>query len=147
MKLTNEQYNKMAKEKSPKSKLFKDMIMAFLIGGAICTLGEGMLKLYLLCGLDKSDASAAVSITLVFVGTVLTGFKIYDNIANIAGAGTLVPITGFANSIASAALEFKSEGFVTGMSVKMFNIAGPVLVFGTSASIIYGLILWIFRLF
>lgn len=147
MNITSEEYNQMAKEKSPKSKLFKDIIMAYIIGGLICVIGQGLLNLYTACGLTKADASAAVSITLVFLGTVLTGLKIYDNIAKIAGAGTLVPITGFANSIAAPALEFKSEGFVLGMSVKMFTIAGPVLVFGTSASIIYGLILWIFRLF
>lgn len=146
MKITVEEYEQMTKEKSPKSPLLRDMALAFLVGGLICVIGQGLLDLYLYVGLDKVDASAAVSITLVFVGAVLTGLKIYDNIAKFGGAGTLVPITGFANSIVAPALEFKSEGFILGTSVKIFTIAGPVLVFGTSASIIYGLILWIFRL-
>jgi stage V sporulation protein AC len=123
------------------------MIWAFVIGGVICTIGQAILNLYKYFGLDQIDASGSVSVTLIFVGALLTGLKIYDNIAKRAGAGSLVPITGFANSIVAPALEFKSEGFILGMSAKMFVIAGPVLVFGISASIIYGLILWIFKLF
>ncbi|CDZ25016.1 stage V sporulation protein AC [[Clostridium] cellulosi] len=147
MKMTKKEYDAMTKVKSPKSNLVKDMIWAFLVGGLICTIGQALLNMYKAFGLDKVNASSSVSITLVFVGALLTGLKVYDNIAKHAGAGTLVPITGFANSIVSPALEFKSEGFILGMSAKMFTIAGPVLVFGISASIIYGLILWIFRLF
>lgn len=146
MKITVDEYEQMNKEKSPKSPLIKDILLAYLVGGLICVIGQVLLNLYLYMGLDKVEATGAVSITLVFVGAVLTGLKVYDNIAKFGGAGTLVPITGFANSIVAPALEFKSEGFILGTSVKIFTIAGPVLVFGTSASIIYGLILWIFRL-
>jgi stage V sporulation protein AC len=137
----------MTKQESPNSHLVKNMIWAFVIGGVICTIGQAILNLYKYFGLDQIDASGSVSVTLIFVGALLTGLKIYDNIAKRAGAGSLVPITGFANSIVAPALEFKSEGFILGMSAKMFVIAGPVLVFGISASIIYGLILWIFKLF
>ncbi len=123
------------------------MLWAFCVGGIICTIGQGLLNMYKAFGLTTVDASASVSITLIFVGALLTGLKVYDNIAKHAGAGSLVPITGFANSIVAPALEFKSEGFVLGMSAKMFTIAGPVLVFGISSSIVYGLILWIFRVY
>lgn len=147
MKITKKEYQAMTKEKSPNSHLLKNCLWAFFAGGCICTIGEGLLKLYLYFGLDKVSASTSVSITLVFVGALLTGLKVYDNIAKRAGAGTLVPITGFANSIVSPALEFKSEGFILGLGAKMFTIAGPVLVFGISASVLYGLVLWIFKLF
>lgn len=147
MAVTKKEYEAMTKEKSPNSHLFKNMLWAFSVGGIICTIGQVLLNIYKAYGLDKVSASASVSITLVFAGSLLTGLKIYDNIAKHAGAGTLVPITGFANSIVSPALEFKSEGYILGMSAKMFTISGPVLVFGISSSIIYGLILWIFRLY
>lgn len=141
MKMTKKEYQNYVNKKSPPSPIFKNMILAFLIGGAICTVGQGMLNWYKFCGLSEQDAGTAVSITLIFVGALLTGLHLYDKLAKYAGAGTLVPITGFANSIVSPALEFKSEGFVLGMSAKMFTIAGPVLVFGIATSIIYGLIL------
>ena len=141
MKMTKKEYQNYVNKKSPPSPIFKNMILAFLIGGAICTVGQGMLNWYKFCGLSEQDAGTAVSITLIFVGALLTGLHLYDKLAKYAGAGTLVPITGFANSIVSPALEFKSEGFVLGMSAKMFTIAGPVLVFGIAKSIIYGLIL------
>jgi stage V sporulation protein AC len=137
----------MTKQESPNSHIVKNMIWAFVVGGVICTVGQAILNLYKYFGLDQIDASGSVSVTLIFIGALLTGLKIYDNIARRAGAGSLVPITGFANSIVAPALEFKSEGFILGMSAKMFVIAGPVLVFGISASIIYGLLLWIFKLF
>jgi stage V sporulation protein AC len=137
----------LTKTKSPNSHIFKNMLWAFCVGGIICTIGQGLLNMYKAFGLTTVDASASVSITLIFVGALLTGLKVYDNIAKHAGAGSLVPITGFANSIVAPALEFKSEGFVLGMSAKMFTIAGPVLVFGISSSIVYGLILWIFRVY
>lgn len=137
----------MTKESSPDSPLWKNMLWAFFTGGAICTIGQGILMLYQSYGLNQLDASTSTSITLIFLGALLTGLKIYDNLAKHAGAGTLVPITGFANSIVSPALEFKSEGYILGMSTKMFSIAGPVLVFGITASVIYGLVIWIFRLF
>lgn len=147
MNTSKKEYASMTKKKSPNSHTFKNMLWAFFVGGIICTIGQGLFEIYRYFGLDKVDASSSVSITLILVGALLTGLKIYDNIAKHAGAGSLVPITGFANSIVSPALEFKSEGFILGMSVKMFTIAGPVLVFGISSSIIYGLVIWIFKLF
>ena len=141
MKMTKKEYQNYVNKKSPPSPILKNMILAFLIGGSICTVGQAMLNWYKYCGLSEQDAGTAVSITLIFVGALLTGLHLYDKLAKYAGAGTLVPITGFANSIVSPALEFKSEGFVLGMSAKMFTIAGPVLVFGIATSIIYGLIL------
>jgi stage V sporulation protein AC len=147
LKTSKKEYEAMTKTKSPDSHIFKNMVWAFCIGGIICAASQGILNMYKYFGLDTVDASASVSITLIFIGALLTGLKVYDNIAKHAGAGTLVPITGFANSIVAPALEFKSEGFILGMSAKMFTIAGPVLVFGISSSIVYGLILWIFKLF
>lgn len=144
MKMTNEQYWEYVKRKSPPSPLLPDILRAFLIGGLICTLGEGISRLWGLAGLDKQQAATAASMTLVFLGALLTGLGVYDDLARVGGAGTLVPITGFANAVVSPALEFKSEGFVTGMGAKMFIIAGPVIVFGVSASIVYGLLLCIF---
>jgi stage V sporulation protein AC len=144
---SKKEYEKMANQASPNSPIIKNILWAFFSGGIICTIGQALLNMYKYFGLSKDDASASVSITLIFIGALLTGLKIYDKLAKHAGAGTLVPITGFANSIVSPALEFKSEGFILGMSAKMFTIAGPVLVFGISASIIYGLLLWIFRLY
>lgn len=147
MAITKKEYSEMTKQKSPNSPILKNCLFAFLIGGAICAIGQGIMNLYLYCGLDELGASSATSISLIFLGAVFTGLKVYDKLAKRAGAGTLVPITGFANSIVSPALEYKSEGYIMGMSGKMFTIAGPVLVFGISASILYGLIIWIFRLF
>ena len=139
--MTNEEYAKYADQFAPRSTLLPDMLRAFLFGGIICCIGQGLSQFYLYCGLDKDSAASAVSITLTFLSALLTGFGIYDDLARLGGAGTLVPITGFANAVASPALEFKSEGFVTGMAAKMFVIAGPVIVFGISASVLYGLIL------
>jgi stage V sporulation protein AC len=147
MSVTKREYDKMTKIKSPNSPLIKNLIWAFLVGGAICTIGQIIYNIYEYFGLNQLDASTSTSITLIFLGAIFTGLKIYDNLAKRAGAGSLVPITGFANAIVAPALEFKSEGYVLGMSAKMFAIAGPVLVFGIVSSIIYGLILWIFRLF
>ncbi len=140
-KMTNEQYAEYVKRKSPPSPLWGDLLKAFLIGGAICVIGELVTQLWLCAGLEREDASTACSMTLVFLGALLTGLGVYDDIAKFGGAGTLVPITGFANAVVSPALEFKSEGFVTGTAAKMFIIAGPVIVFGVSASIVYGLVL------
>ena len=140
-KMTNEQYAEYVKRKSPPSPLWGDLLKAFLIGGAICVIGELVTQLWLYAGLERADASTACSRTLVFLGALLTGLGVYDDIAKFGGAGTLVPITGFANAVVSPALEFKSEGFVTGTAAKMFIIAGPVIVFGVSASIVYGLVL------
>ena len=140
-KMTNEQYAEYVKRKSPPSPLWGDLLKAFLIGGAICVIGELVTQLWLYAGLERADASTACSMTLVFLGALLTGLGVYDDIAKFGGAGTLVPITGFANAVVSPALEFKSEGFVTGMAARMFQVAGPVIVFGTLASVLYGVVL------
>ena len=141
MNMTNEEYNEYIKKKQPRSPLGMDMLRAFLVGGLICAGGEGLRALYISLGLDTESAGTAVSISLVFLGALLTGLGLYDDIARFAGAGTLVPITGFANSVVSPAIDFKSEGFITGMASKMFVVAGPVIVFGTLASVVYGVVL------
>lgn len=147
MNISNQEYGELTKRISPPSSMAKTIPMAFLIGGAICTLGEALLNMYASLGLSQDDAGAMTSMTLIFLSALLTGLKLYDRIAQVAGAGTLVPITGFANSVVSPALEFKSEGFVLGLGAKMFVIAGPVLVYGVSASIVYGIIYYITTLF
>lgn len=141
MKMTNDEYRQYAQEHSPRSHMLQNMLRAFLSGGIICTIGQFFITFYSGFGLDKELAGTAASMTLVFLGAALTAIGIYDNIAKFSGAGTLVPITGFANSIASPAIEFKTEGMITGTAAKMFIIAGPVIVYGVSASVIYGLIL------
>lgn len=148
MKVTKQEYSKMAKEASPNSKIFLNCLKAFLIGGLICTIGQGLVDIYSkVLGMSMDDARTLTSVSLVFLGGLLTSIGIYDNIAKHGGAGTLVPITGFANSIVSPAIEFKSEGFVLGLGAKMFVIAGPVLVYGITASVIYGIIYWVISLF
>ena len=146
MKISREEYAALVREKTPPSPLGGNRLRAFLIGGLICCVGQAFFELYRAAGLDKETAAPVVSVTLVFLGALLTGLGVYDNIARFAGAGSLVPITGFANSVVSPALEFKSEGFITGMAAKMFVIAGPVLVYGTAASVVYGVILMLFGL-
>ena len=145
--MTEKEYGKLVKDMSPKSPILKDCVMAFLIGGLICTIGQLIMNGYMALGLEKEEAGTAMSMTLVALSALLTGFSLYDNIAKYAGAGTLVPITGFANAISSAAIEFKTEGFILGVGAKMFTIAGPVIVYGVSASVVYGLIYWILTLF
>lgn len=147
MKMSSEEYRKFAGKRVPRSPVKRNLFRAFVSGGTICVIGQGILNAYKAAGLTADAAASACSISLVFIGTLLTGLGIYDDIASFAGAGTLVPITGFANSVAAAAIEFKSEGFVTGTGTKMFVIAGPVIVYGISASIIYGLILYFSGLF
>jgi len=144
MGMTNQDYDKLVKEREQPSPMGKNVLWAFLVGGAICAAGQGLTTLYQGWGLDKEQAGAATSITLILAAALLTGLGVFDKLAKFAGAGTLVPITGFANAMVSPALEFKSEGFVTGTAVKLFTVAGPVLVFGISASVIYGLILCVF---
>lgn len=144
--MSKKEYKQLVKSMAPKSPIWKDMLMAFVIGGAICTLGQLILNGWKAAGLEKDAAGTAASITLVFLSAVLTALSLYDDIARHAGAGTLVPITGFANSVVSPAMDFRAEGLVTGMAAKMFIIAGPVIVYGTVASILYGLILVIFGL-
>jgi stage V sporulation protein AC len=143
MEMTEKEYGKLVKDLAPKSPILKDCIFAFLIGGAICALGQGFINLYSCLDLDEQQASTAASMTLVALSALLTGLSLYDNIAKYAGAGTLVPITGFANAIASPAIEFKTEGFILGVGAKMFTIAGPVIVYGISAGVLYGVIYWI----
>ena len=143
MKMTKEQYKALVEKHSPPSPVWVNVPRAFVYGGAIWCIGQAFIYLYGHLGLGEENAAAATSISMVFLGALLTGLGVYDKIAKRAGAGTLVPITGFANSVASPALEFKTEGFVLGTCVKMFSIAGPVLTFGISASVVYGLILWL----
>ncbi len=144
---TKKEYAKMSGAYSPKSPLLKDCIWAFFIGGAICALGQGLIELFLYLKISKEIAVGLCSVTLVFLSAFFTGLGLYDKLAIHAGAGTVVPITGFANSVASPAVEFKTEGLVLGLAVKMFTIAGPVLVYGTVASVVYGIIYWITTLF
>lgn len=144
MNMSPEEYDKLSKKASPNSPFLKNLIFAFLIGGFICALGQGFLLFYQRLGAEKEIASSWASITLVFLAILLTGLNLYDAIAKVAGAGTLVPITGFANSMSSAAVEFKSEGWILGLGAKMFIIAGPVIVYGVSASVIYGIIYYLF---
>ena len=145
--MTEREYGKLVQSMAPKSPMIKDCVNAFWIGGLICALGQLILNGYTALGLDETNAGTATSMTLVALSALLTGLSLYDNIAKYAGAGTLVPITGFANSIAAPAVEFKTEGFVLGVGAKMFTIAGPVIVYGVSASVVYGLIYWITTLF
>lgn len=140
--MTNAEYHAYVKARCPASPLMKDMLNAFWVGGAICVLGQLIRNLWLLAGLDGETAGTAMSVTLVFLGTLATGLGVYDRLAKIGGAGTLVPITGFSNAMASPALEFKSEGLVTGLAAKMFLVAGPVIVYGVAASAVYGVIYW-----
>lgn len=144
MNMSKKEYNRYVARLAQKSPLGKDLLRSFLVGGLICVIGQLILNGFTALDLSEQDAAAATSVSLVFLSAVLTGLSVYDDIAKFAGAGTLVPITGFANAVVSPAIEFKTEGFVTGMAAKMFIIAGPVIVYGTVASVLYGLILVIF---
>ena len=144
MNMSPKEYNRYVARLAKKSPLGKDLLNSFLIGGLICVVGQLILNGYTALGLSEQDAAAATSVSLVFLSAVLTALSVYDDLAKIAGAGTLVPITGFANAVVSPAIEFKAEGFVTGMAAKIFIIAGPVIVYGTVASVLYGVILVIF---
>ena len=139
--MTNEAYQRLVQERSQPSPMGKNLAWAFLVGGGISVLGQALLNGYQYLGMEKDAASTAVSVTLIFLAVLFTGLGWFDKLAKHAGAGTLVPITGFANAVASPALEFRSEGLVTGVGAKLFAIAGPVLVYGISASVVYGLIL------
>ncbi len=146
MQYSQKEYLSYLKEKSPNSPLWKDVLWAFLVGGAICTVGQGILELYQnRLGLEEQQARTAVSVTMIFLGALLTGLDIYCKIGKYAGAGTLVPITGFANAIVSPAMEFKKEGLVLGLASKMFVIAGPVLVYGITASVGVGVIYYLMK--
>ena len=141
MDMTPEEYENYVERKAKKSPLVKDIPLAFLIGGAICVVGQAIMSGWSAAGLNQEDAGTATSCTLVLISALLTGLNLYNKLARFGGAGTLVPITGFANAVVSPAIDFKSEGVVTGMAAKMFQIAGPVIVFGTLASVIYGVVL------
>ncbi|CAM2780953.1 stage V sporulation protein AC [Hathewaya histolytica] len=143
-KSLREEFQKIKEEKKPNPPIFIHCIRAFWVGGLICTIGEFINTIYLRFGFDKQASAALVSITMIFLGAFLTGIGIYDKVAEYAGAGSVVPITGFSNSIVSPAMEFKKEGFVFGVAAKMFTIAGPVLVYGITSSVIVGIIYYFF---
>lgn len=142
MDMTPQEYQEYVKRKAPKSPIVKDVVLAFVIGGAICVVAQAVLNGWTAAGLDKEDAGTATSCVMVLLSALLTGLGLYSRLARYGGAGTLVPITGFANAVVSPAIDFKSEGYITGMAVKMFTIAGPVIVYGVIAGAVYGLIYW-----
>ena len=145
--MTEKTYGKLVQEMAPKSPCWKDYLNAFWIGGLICTLGQLALTGYQALGLDQAAAGTATSISLVALSALLTGLSLYDNITKYAGAGTLVPITGFANAVAAPAIDTKGEGFVLGVGAKIFSIAGPVILYGMAAGTVYGVIYWIINTF
>ena len=142
--MSNEEYKAYVEKHMPRSGASRNMLRAFVVGGLICCFGQFLMNVYLSLGADEESAPPLVSVSLVFIGALLTGLGVYDNIAKFAGAGTLVPITGFANSVVAPALEFKTEGLITGTAAKMFVISGPVIVYSIAASVVYGFILWLF---
>ncbi|MBR4193534.1 MAG: stage V sporulation protein AC [Oscillospiraceae bacterium] len=144
MELSNAGYQQLANRLAPRSHTPLNCLKAFSVGGGICVLGQAIKNLYLSLGTGTEPAGLLCSVTLIFLSALLTGLGLYDDLAKHGGAGTLVPITGFANAVAAPAVEFQTEGWVTGMAVKMFTIAGPVIVYGTLASVVYGLVYWIF---
>jgi stage V sporulation protein AC len=144
MKITNKEYAEITKKRSPNTRMPFTCTKAFLIGGAICAIGQGLLNLYSRLGLGRSESGALTSMTLIAAAALLTGLKLYDKLARHGGAGTLVPITGFANAVAAPALEYKSEGYILGVGAKMFSLAGPVIVYGIAASVVYGIVLYLF---
>lgn len=146
MEMSNQEYQEYVERLSEKSPLLKDMALAFLIGGAICVVGQLIMNGWGAAGLGKEDAGTMTSVSMIFLSALLTGLNLYNKLARFGGAGTLVPITGFANSVVSPAIDFKSEGIITGMAAKMFIIAGPVIVYGVVSSVIYGMIYKLFIL-
>lgn len=147
MSISKEDYGRMTKSYSPKSPVLKDCIKAFLTGGLICSFGQGLAMIFMRMKFSEDDSRAIAMVIIIAITAILTGLGVFDKIAKHAGAGTMVPITGFANSMVSPALEFKSEGRITGTAAQMFSIAGPVIVFGCSSAALYGLICWIFKLY
>lgn len=145
MRINSIQYDKLVKAYSPNSHTVADTVNAFWTGGLICVLGQLILNLWTWLGLPETSSATATSMTLILLGAILTGMGIYDRVAKLAGAGTIVPITGFANSIVSPAMEFQTEGFVLGTAGKMFTIAGPVIVYGLSAGVVYGVVYWLYN--
>ena len=147
MNVKKQEYQKLVSQKAPKSPILKDCLWAFFVGGFICALGQFLLEGYKMSELESESAKTLVSVTLIFLSALLTAIGVFDKIAKRAGAGTLVPITGFANAVVSPAIEYRAEGFILGVGAKMFTIAGPVIVYGVTASVVYGLIYWITTLF
>ena len=147
MDMSPKEYQEYVKQKSKKSPIVKDTVLAFLIGGTICVIGQLIRNGWTAYGLAAEDAATATSISLVFLSVLLTALNLYNKLGRYGGAGTLVPITGFANAVSSPAIDFRAEGIVTGMAAKMFLVAGPVIVFGTAASAVYGVVLWIIKNF
>ncbi len=147
LRISKKQYAKFVKKASPPSPIFKNCILAFLVGGGICVFGNLLSELYKFLGAGEDEVKMLIPITLIFLTAMLTSMQIFDDIGKKAGAGTLVPITGFANAVASSAIEYKTEGFILGVGAKMFTIAGPVIVYGTVASVVYGVVYWITTLF
>ena len=147
MNVSNKEYSKMVERASPNSKMWLNILKAFLIGGIICLIGQGIFELFKAVGVNEDDVGTCVSASLVFFSAVLTGTGLYPKIAKHGGAGTLVPITGFANAVVSPAVEFKTEGFILGVGAKIFTIAGPVILYGTVASVVYGVIYWAMKTF
>ena len=141
MDMTPQEYQAYVKQRAKKSPIVKDVALAFLVGGLICVIGQTIQNGWSAMGLNQEDAGTATSCSLVFLSALLTGLNLYNKLTRFGGAGTLVPITGFANAVVSPAIDFKSEGFITGMAAKMFQIAGPVIVYGTAASVVYGIVL------
>ena len=138
------EYNRYAEKHTPDSPMGKNMLWAFLVGGAICALGEAIGNFFASRGMETQEAATAVSCTLIFLSILLTGLDVYDGIAKHAGAGTIVPITGFANAIASPAIEFKTEGYILGVGAKMFVVAGPVITYGIVSSVLAGIVYYLF---
>ena len=147
MDMSPKEYQEYVKQKSKKSPIVKDTVLAFLIGGTICVIGQLIRNGWTAYGLAAEDAATATSISLIFLSVLLTALNLYNKLGRYGGAGTLVPITGFANAVSSPAIDFRAEGIVTGMAAKMFLVAGPVIVFGTTASVVYGVVLWIIQNF
>jgi stage V sporulation protein AC len=143
MNISNKEYGRLTKKLSPPSAKVKDFLWAYIVGGLICVIGQLLMELYGYFGATEKQIKMLVPVTLIFIAALLTGLGLFPKIAKRAGAGTLVPITGFANAVVSPAIEFKNEGFILGTGAKMFAIAGPVIVYGTVASVVYGLIYWI----
>ena len=146
MNISNEQYSKMVSDASSPSPIVKDMAAAFFVGGGICVLGQLLLTAFKATELTLETSKSLVSVTLIFIAAVLTGLGVFDNIAKFAGAGTLVPITGFANAVCSPAIDSRAEGYILGVASKMFVIAGPVIVYGTVSSVIYGVIYYLMKM-
>ena len=140
-------YKEYSERHAPKSPLFRDCARAFFFGGAVCAAGEGIKDIYSALGMEKDDASLLCPVTLIVIAVALTGFGVFDSLARVAGAGVLVPITGFANAVAAPAIEFRTEGYITGVGTKIFSIAGPVILYGTAAGVIYGIVYMLMQAF